>query len=137
MKQKCGSKKLSRLLDGYKDCDIQIADKTGLFVNVYQRERQCSKNSLVMVINISKKELVLLCTNKDFSDKRVPTVIDKSARPRCFKNIKKLPVVYSLNAEAQMKNIFSKFLHIFDRTIEVQNRKILFIDNCSVHPPDM
>jgi hypothetical protein len=56
----------------------------------------------------SGKVTVLLCVNSDGSDKQVPIVIRKSPKPRCFKNIKKLPSKYHANNKAWMTtDIFS------------------------------
>jgi hypothetical protein len=77
---------------------------------------------------------VLLCTNSDDSDKRVPIVIGKLAKPQCFKNVKKLPVTCYANSKAwKMSEIFRNFLHALDAL----GRKILlFVDNCATHSPD-
>lgn len=82
---------------------------------------------------------VLLCTNSDGSDKRVPIIIRKSAKPRCFKNVKKLPVTYYANSKAWMTSeIFRDFLHALDASFGELGRKILlFVDNCSAHSPDI
>lgn len=42
------------------------------------------------------------CVNMDGTDKRVPLVNGKSARPRSFKNAAKIPVKYVSNAKAWM-----------------------------------
>lgn len=131
--------KLPKLLEGYKDCDIYNADETGLFYKCLPERTLAFKGESCHGGKHSRERItVLLCTNKDGSDKRIPLVIGKSAKPRCFTNVKKLPVVYHSNTKAWMKNdIFSKFLCDFDRSIGAQKRKIiLFIDNCSAHSPD-
>jgi hypothetical protein len=48
----------------------------------------------------SGKVTILLCVNSDGSDKQVPIVIGKSPKPRCFKNIKKLPSKYHAYSKA-------------------------------------
>jgi hypothetical protein len=47
-----------------------------------------------------KRITVLLCVNSDGSNKQVPIVVGKSMNPRCFKNIRKLPVKYYANKKA-------------------------------------
>jgi hypothetical protein len=81
---------------------------------------------------------VSLCVNSDGSDKLVPIVIGKSPKPRCFKNIKRLPTKYHTNNKAWMTtNIFSSFLRSLDASMVAKNRNILlFVDNCAVHPKD-
>jgi hypothetical protein len=68
----------------------------------------------------------------------VPIVIGKSAKPRCFKNVKKLPVAYYANSKAWMTlEIFRDFLRALDASFGALGRKIiLFADNCAVHSPD-
>jgi hypothetical protein len=55
---------------------------------------------------------VLLCVNSDGSYKQVPIVIGKSSKPRCFKDVRKLPIKYHANSKAWMTTeIFCSFLH--------------------------
>jgi hypothetical protein len=76
----------------------------------------------------SGKVTVLLCVNSDGSDKQVPIVIGKSPKPRCFKNIKKLPSKYHVNKKAWMNtDIFTSFLCSLDAGMGAQNRNILFL----------
>jgi hypothetical protein len=84
----------------------------------------------------SRKVAVLLFVNSDGSDKQVSIVIGKSPKPRCFKNIKKLPSKYDANNKAWMTtDIFSSFLRSLDASMGAQNRNILlFVDNCAAHP---
>ena len=69
--------------------------------------------------------------------KHVRTLHDRS-KPRCFKNVKKLPVKYYANSKAWMTTeIFCLFLHSLDAQMGAQNRQIiLLVDNCAVHPKD-
>src|SRR5215472_749695 len=60
----------------------------------------------------------------DGSDKQEPIVIGKSPKPRCFKNVKKLPIKYHANSKAWMKTeIFCSFLHSLDAQMGAQNRQ--------------
>jgi hypothetical protein len=86
---------------------------------------------------VKERLTVLLCTNSDGSDKRVPIVIRKSSKPQCFKNVKKLSVTYYANSKAWMTEIFRDFLHALDASFGALGRKILlFADNCAAHSPD-
>jgi hypothetical protein len=59
---------------------------------------------------------VLLCVNSDGTDKQVPNVIGKSSKPRCFKDVKKLPIKYHANGKAWMTTeIFCSFLHSLEK----------------------
>ena len=79
---------------------------------------------------------MLLCVNSDGSDKQVQTVIGKSPKPRCFKNVIKLPTKYHTNGKAwMMTETFCSFLRSLDVQMGAQNRQILlFVDNCAAHP---
>lgn len=62
-------------------------------------------------------------------------MIGKSAKPRCFKNVKTLPVVYASNKKAWMtSDLFLQLVKKFDEKMTAQKRKvILFMDNCTAH----
>ena len=81
---------------------------------------------------------VLLCVNSDGSNKQVPIVNGRSPKPRCFKNVKKLPSKYHASGKPwMMTEIFCSFLHSLDTQMGAQNRQItLFVDNCAAHPKD-
>ena len=80
---------------------------------------------------------VLLCSNMDGSDFLKPLVIGKYEKPRCFKGVNSLPVIYRANKRAWMTSvIFTEWLRIVDRQMVSQKRSILmFVDNCAAHPP--
>ncbi|XP_072161219.1 tigger transposable element-derived protein 6-like [Bemisia tabaci] len=88
----------------------------------------------------SKKRItVLVCTNRDGSDKRKLLVIGKSKKPRCFKRGCLPPTItYANNKKAWMTGeLFSKWLVDFDKEMTKEKRKILLIiDNCTAHNVD-
>jgi hypothetical protein len=62
--------------------------------------------------------MVLLYTNSDDADNQVPIIIGKSVKPRCFKNVKKLPVTYYANLKVLMTSgIFRDFLLVLEAKI--------------------
>lgn len=131
--------RLPELLEEYEPRDIYNADETGLFFNCLPDRTLALKGESCHGGKSAKERLtVLLCTNSDGSDKQVPIVIGKSAKPRCFKNVKKLPVKYYANSKAWMTSeIFRDILHALDKFFGAKGRKILlFIDNCAAHSPD-
>ncbi|GBM47482.1 Tigger transposable element-derived protein 6 [Araneus ventricosus] len=69
------------------------------------------------------------------SEKQKLTVIGKSQKPRCFKNVKKLPMDYKSNKKAWMtSDLFQKYLRQWDKELTKKKRKIvLLIDNCTAH----
>jgi hypothetical protein len=67
----------------------------------------------------------------------VPIVIGKSAKLRCFKNVKKLPVTYYANSKVWMTlEIFRDYLRDVDASFGALGRKILFADKCAAHSLD-
>ena len=65
-----------------------------------------------------------------------PLVIGKSANPRCFKNVKKLPQSYEHNTKAWMTStIFEKWVKKLDLQMRKRQRKIaLVLASCTAHP---
>jgi hypothetical protein len=59
---------------------------------------------------------------------RKPLVIDKSKKPRCFKNmdISSLPVIWKFNKKAWMTTeIMEQWLRYFNADMRSQNRNVL------------
>src|SRR5215510_14337326 len=130
---------LPSLLEGYEPRVVYSSDEMALFFNVLPDRTLAYKvESCHGGKHFKDRLTVLLCVNSDGSDKQVPIVIGKSPKPRCFKNVKKLPIKYHANSKAwMMTEIFCSFLHSLDAQMGVQNRQIiLFVDNCAAHPKD-
>nr|XP_002735168.1 PREDICTED: tigger transposable element-derived protein 6-like [Saccoglossus kowalevskii] len=128
---------LPGLIDGYAPRDIFNADETGLFFRLMPNKTLSFKNDVCSGGKTSKERLtVMLCANMDGSEKLKPLVIGKSKNPRCFKNVKSLPVDYKANKKAWMvSDLFIEWLHKLDKKYKRQKRKILmFVDNCPAHP---
>lgn len=85
-----------------------------------------------------KRVTVLLCANMDGSDKQPLLVVGTSAKPRCFKGTKNLPVKYVANSRSWMTRvIFTDWLVSFDNEMKRQDRSVcLLLDNCSAHRLD-
>jgi len=79
---------------------------------------------------------VAVCANMDGSDKMQLLVIGKFQNPRCFKNVKSLPMQYFANRKAWMvSEIFKEWLRKLDRKFSREHRKVLMlVDNCPAHP---
>ena len=86
----------------------------------------------------SKERVTVLFTASMTGEKKQPLVIGKSFRPRCFKNIKTLPVEYqSQNSSWMTAVIFSQWLGRWDEHLRGRKRKILLLlDNASCHKVD-
>jgi hypothetical protein len=88
---------------GYEPRDVYNAEEMGLFFNVLPDRTLVYKEESCHGGKHSKYRLtVLLCVKSDVSDKQVLIVIGKSPKPRCFKNVKKLPTKYHTNSKAWM-----------------------------------
>ena len=63
-------------------------------------------------------------------------VIGKSAKPRCFQNVKNLPCKYRSQKKSWMDGeLFTNWVREFDCTFVVQGPQIaLIIDNSPAHP---
>jgi len=131
--------KLPEILKKFSPQDIYNADETGLFYRATPDGSLCYKRE---TLEGSKKAMdritVLCCCNMAGTDKKKLLIIGKSAKPRCFKNIKitNLPVSYLANKNAWMTaEIFTSWLKDWDKELGKQSRKILLIvDNAGPHP---
>lgn len=121
----------------YADEDIFNCDETGIFYKMTPDKTLKFKGEKCVGGKQSKERLtVLLCANMTGNEKRKLLVIGKSKQPRCFKNVKKLPVRYAANRKAWMTSeIFCEELRLWDKELQRKKRKILLIlDNCTAHP---
>ena len=78
---------------------------------------------------------VLVCANMTGSEKLPLLVIGKFARPRCFKNVRTLPVQYECNHKAWIvSDIFSSWLVKLDKKFQREHRRVaMVVDNCHAH----
>ena len=128
---------LPKLLQEYAPRDIFNADETGLFYRCLPTKTLALKGERCSGGKQSKERItVLLCCNMDGSEKLPALVIGKSAKPKCFKNIKTYPVEYEANAKSWMtSSLFEGWLKRQNRRFQLEGRHIcLFIDNCPAHP---
>ncbi|XP_029730316.2 tigger transposable element-derived protein 4-like [Aedes albopictus] len=128
---------LPEIIREYEAKDIYNADETGLFYKCLPDKTYAFQSETCHGGKYSKQRLTVLCAaNMDGTDKLPLLVIGKSRRPRCFKNVKSLPVEYEANAKAWMTSVlFEKWILEVDRRMTAENRSILmFVDNCTAHP---
>lgn len=84
---------LPRTLKGYSPRDIFNADETGLYWRVIPDGTLSCKGVEAPGSKIAKDRMTLLLACKiDGSEKLDPLTIGISKNPRCFKNVKNLPV---------------------------------------------
>lgn len=128
--------KLMENISSYHPKNVFNADETGLFYKcVPDRALSLKLDKCHGGENSEERVTLLLCTNMDGSEKRKPLIIGKSAKPRCFKNIRSFPIMYRANTNAWMTiELFKEWLLDLNNDMMKQNRKILLlIDNCTAH----
>jgi hypothetical protein len=87
----------------YSEEDIYNADRTGVYYNMTADSTFKFKGEKRVGRKMSKNCLtVLMCVNMSGTNKKRLFVTGKSQTPRCFKNLKKLPVGYAANKKALM-----------------------------------
>jgi hypothetical protein len=77
----------------------------------------------------------MVAANMEGTQKFLLLVIGHSKNPRCFRNVKSLPVKYVANKRAWMTvEIFHEWLRNHDKRFHSQGRKVAFVvDNCPAH----
>ena len=127
---------LPTLLFNYKLKDTFNEDEFRLFYqclpskNYHLSGEKCSggKNS--------KVRLTGMATASAAGEKLEMFVIDKSKKPRCFKNLKQLPCRYRAQKESWMTGVlFEEWVKKLDSSFRSQCRKVALLrDNCPAHP---
>lgn len=110
---------------GYADDDIFNADEAGIFYKLTPDKTFRFKDESCKGGKMSKDRLtVLVAANMSGGEKRRLLVIGKAKKPRCFKNVKSLPVFYENNAKAWMtSSIFEKTLLQWDTELRKKKPK--------------
>lgn len=132
--------KWAEIKKDYAPRDIFNADETGLFFKALPERTLALKNEKCSGGKFSKERItVLVCCNMDGTEKLPLLVIGKSAKPRCFKGVKTLPLQYSSSKKAWMNShLFTNWIKDLDKNFRAKKRKIcLLLDNCRAHAIDV
>ncbi|XP_063095547.1 jerky protein homolog-like [Cavia porcellus] len=127
---------------------IYNADETALYWCYVPRKTLTMANErLPTDLKDAKQRLTVLgCANAAGTHKIKLAVIGKSLNPKCLKDVSSLPVHYYANKKASVtREIFSDWLnkhfvpaaraHCKQAGLEDNCKILLFLDNCSAHPP--
>jgi len=130
--------KLPSILQKYESRDVFNLDETSLFYKLMPNKTLSFKNETCSGGKLSKERVtVLLGANSDGSDKLPILVIGKYAKPRVFKNVKTLPLLYSANKKAWMTSSeWEKYVNCLEKKFKKESRHVVFIiDNAPPHLP--
>lgn len=121
---------------GFQDDDVFNGDETGLFLKWVLLKILNLKIRNTLEGSYLNRDWQFLCVNLSCTEKKELLVIGKSKKPRCFKNINKLPVKYMENKKAWiMGGIFETEVRKWDNELARNHHKIiLLLDNCTAHP---
>ena len=128
--------RLPNIIEGYKADDIFNMDETGMFYKLLPDRTLCFRNEKCHGGKRAKDRLTAaVCCNMSGTEKWPLFVIGKAQNPRCFKNVKSLPVTYKANKRAWMTGeLFTEWVVEFDKKMKRMKRKVLlFVDNCPAH----
>jgi hypothetical protein len=101
--------KLLEIIKDYEESDIFNLDELGLFFLLIPSKTYTVKGNKCRNGKKSKERItILLGANMNGSEKLKPFVIWKSKNPRCFKEVKSIPVTYKANSKAWMSSDFFK-----------------------------
>ncbi|KAG0717817.1 Tigger transposable element-derived protein 4 [Chionoecetes opilio] len=117
--------------------DVFHADEVGLLYRILPNKTAPHRGNRCAGGSKSKHRVtVLMCTNMTGTEKFPLLVIGKHPKPKCFKNVKSLPVQYLANPKSWMTaESFTAWLHDLDSWFVQQNRKVLLIlSSRPIHP---
>ena len=131
-----GREQLQHMLRDYTLDNIYNIDETGLFYRL-EPNTTLATGPVRGTKKCKDRITVALCANASGSDKLVPFVIGKPARPRCFPRQFNVQAVvrYRNNSKAWMTaEFFLEFLKEYDQWMRRENRKVLLLlDNAASH----
>lgn len=131
--------------ENYSLDDVYNADETGFNWKSLPRKSLASKREKTAPgFKISKQRVtVMVCANASGTHRLPPLMIGKSKKPRCFKNVKCLPLCYKAQKNAWMdtdlfidwyKNEFIPNVKRFRKEHKKTGRVLLLLDNAPSHP---
>ncbi|XP_008492084.2 tigger transposable element-derived protein 4 [Calypte anna] len=123
-------------LNDYQPKNIFYIQETGLLYQMLPHNTFAFKGETCSVGKLSKERItVVVGTNLDGSEKLRLLVIGKSKNPRCFKDVKSLPVDYEANDRAWMTlEVFEQWVHKLDDRFQAEQRRVvILVDSLPAH----
>lgn len=123
------------LMAQYEENNVFNADEAGLFYKCLPGKTMAFKDDKCLNGKNSKERITIMVgSNMNGTEKLTPFVIGKSKRPRCFKNIKSLPVDYNHNKKAWMTSfLFEKWIVKLDEKFTKEKRNVCFLSTIVPH----
>ena len=128
---------IQTILTNYAKTDIYNGDEFGFFFKALPKKKTLHLKDEKWTGGKHSKIRVKGLAAASMNGEKLPMfVIGKSQKPRCLKNIKKLPCCYWGQKKSWMDStLFEEWVRELDNQFEKENRKIaLIIDNCTAHP---
>lgn len=134
-----------KLIEGYSLDSIYNVDETGLLWRSLPRKSLASRRERTAAgFKVSKDRITLMVgANANGSHALPLLMIGKSAKPRCFKNVKSLPLCYKNQRKAWMsgeifidwyRNEFLPEVKKFRKERGLTGPVLLILDNAPTHP---
>jgi hypothetical protein len=124
---------------GYSPDDVYNCDESGLYYRAQPNRTLNHAGPARGKKKIKDRITVMLCTNVTGTDKRIPLVIHKSARPRCFGKVGTWNVSdfceYHHNSSAWMNTtVFTGWAQKLNTSMRLAKRNVIvFCDNAASH----
>ena len=129
--------KIPGLIVGYSNENIFNCDESGLFFRSLPDTTFAKRGEECKGGKNAKERVTVMFACSLTGEKLKPLVIGKSAKPRCFKNVKmeRLPVIWEHNKKSWMTtDVFCRWIKQINDQMRKKGRKILmFLDNASSH----
>ena len=125
---------LQEILKKFDSCDIFNVDETSFFWKALPDQTMAFKHEDVRGGKRAKERVTILVGASMTGEKLPLFMIGRYDKPRCFKDVKQLPIdMYRSNKKAWMTSaLFEEWITKWDKKL---NRKVaLILDNCAAHP---
>ena len=125
---------LQEILNKFDECDIYNVDETSFFWGALPDHTMAFRDEDVRGGKKAKERVTLLVGASMTGEKLPLFMIGRYARPRCFKDVKQLPIrMYRSNKKAWMTStLFEEWITKWDKSLD--HKVALILDNCAAHP---